>query len=368
MEIGRFSDALVHVRYLQKSGRGDATLHLQAGQCLELLAEYTDALTAYEAALKRDPNLIVAYERLAWLCQSRLDRPELAQATLDALVERFPNGSNAWVIRGRFRAEFGSLIAAQADIDRALTLDPHGVETQLAAARLAFHRATAARANGHDAEARQIADESRQQLRRVLGEHPEQVELRLRFLQLEIRFGSPTEAQQQINELLALSPRDERAQLLLVEMNLEQSRFEAAQTAIDKLPRTPGSDALRRFAEGRKQMSQSAWREAVATLDETRRISTQASGLLERTELALAQCHAALGDAEAETAAFRRALKSNPASIPARLGLAACLLREQKSNEAIAEFRSLAHLPQARTPLVRLLIARNLQMPELARD
>lgn len=368
MSIGRYSDALAHVRYLRQSGHADATLDFQAARCLEELAEYTDALAAYEATLERDPKLMEAYERLAWLCQTRLDRPEQAKAKLDKLVERFPNTAVSWRTRGRFRAEFGSLIAAQSDMDRALTLDPHGLETQLASARLAYDQAIAAQANGRDAQARKIVADSRQKLQHAIGEHPEQIELRLRLAQLEIHFGSANDARQQIDEAIKLRPRDERAQLQLVELNLEQGRFEEARQAVNQLPRTPQSDALRRFVEGRRHMSQAEWNEAVKELDEARRISTQASGLTERTELALAECHAALGDAEAQTAALRRALKSNPASIPARLGLAACLQRQQKANEAIAEFRPLAHLPQVRLPLLRLLIARNLQMPELARD
>ena len=89
---------------------------------------------------------------------------------------------------------------------------------------------------------------------------------------------------------------------------------------------------------------------------------------MERTDLALAQCHGALRDAEAELGAFRRVLKGNPASLPARLGLAAALLKKQKVHEAIAEFRPLAHLRQVRLQLAWLLIARNQQLPELARE
>ena len=368
METGRHPDALVHVKFLRQSYPTDGKLDFQAGRCSEELAEYADALKAYDAALEHDPDLLDTYERMARLCQTRLDRSERAKKLLDTMVERFSKSPRSWLTRGRFRAEFGSLAEAQSDIDRAVKLDPNGIETQLASARLAFDRATAARANGRAALAQQIAAESRQQLQQVVEQHSDHVELRLQLAKLEAQFGSPTEAQNQIDELLKLSPREGRARLLLAEMQLEQGRFDEAQKSLDKLPRTPGSDALRLFLRGRMLMSQAEWSAAVVKLEEARRISTQASGLIERTDLALAQCHAALDKVDAETAAFRRVLKSNPVSIPARLGLAACLQRQQKMNEAIAEFRPLAHLPQVRLQLVRLLIARNLQLPELARE
>ncbi len=413
MEIGRHPDALAHVRFLRQSYPTDGNLDYQAGRCLEEQAEYTDALKAYEAALEHEPDLLDTYARLAWLCQTRLDRTERAKKLLDTLVERFAKSPTAWLTRGRFRAEFGSLDEAQADIHQALKLDPNGMDTLLAAGRLAYDRTTAARANGRNAQAQQFAADSRQQLQRAVERYPEHVELRLQLVQLEAHFGSPADAQRQIDQLLELSPRDARAHLLLAGLNLEQGRFDEAKKAIDKLPRTPGSDALRLFLQGRMLMSQAdtsrhndisrnalasgsamtnpsgatrpvpasepdasafrlmnakRWAEAIAMLEQARRISTQASGLIERTDLAMAQCHAALDNIEAETAAYRRVLKLNPVSIPARLGLAACLLRQQKLNEAIAEFRPLVHLPQVRLQLVRLLILRNLQMPELARE
>lgn len=368
MDIGRHVDALVHVRFLRMSYPTDGKLDYQAGRCLEELAEFTDAMKAYEAALEHDPDLLDTYVRLAWLSHTRLDRTERAKKLLDELVARLPKSPAAWLARGRFRGEFGSLEEAQQDVERAMKLAPDEVETLLAAARLSYDRAVAARGTGRDARAQQIIADSRQLLQQGIEKHPDHIELRLQRVQLEAHFGSPEEAQRQIDKLLELSPRDVRAQIMLADVKLEQGQFESAKTAIDKLPRTPGSDALRLFLEGRMLMSQAKWPLAVAKMEEARRISTQASGLIERTDLALAQCHAALDDVEAETAALRRVLKSNPVSIPARLGLAACLLRQQKLKEAIAEFRPLVHLPQVRLQLVRLLIMRNLQLPELARD
>ncbi len=368
MEAGRIPDALAHVRVLRQSYPTEGKLDYQAGRCFEELAEHDSAVKAYEAALEHSPDLLDTYARLAWMNQTKLERPERARKLLDDLVARFRASATAWLTRGRFQAEFGSRDAALADLEQARKLAPDAVDVLLASARLAYDRATAARTEGRAALAQRIVAESRQQLQRGVEQHPNQLDLRLQRVMLEVHFGVPTEAQRQIDELLKLSPKNVQAHLLLADMTIEQGRFEQAQAAIDRLPHTPGSDALRRFLEGRRLMSQRQWPQAIEALEHARRITTDSSSLMERTELALAQCHAAAGDDEAQAAAFRRVLKANPVSVPARLGLAAVLLKQQRMNEAIAEFRPLAHLRQVRLQLARLLIARNLQLPELARE
>ena len=368
MEAGRIPDALAHVRVLRQPYPTDGKLDYQAGRCFEELAEHDAAVKAYEAALEHSPDLLDTYARLAWLNQTKLERPERARKLLDDMVARFRASPTAWLTRGRFQAEFGSREAALADLEQASKLAPDAVDVLLASARLAYDRASAARTEGRDALAQRIVAESRQQLQRGVEQHSDQLDLRLQRVMLEAHFGLPAEAQRQIDELLKLSPKNAQAHLLLADMTIEQGQFEQARAAIDMLPRTPGSDALRQFLEGRMLMSQQQWPQAIEALEQARRITTDSSGLMERTDLALAQCHAAAGDDEAQAAAFRRVLKANPVSVPARLGLAAGLLKQQRLPEAIAEFRPLAHLPQVGLQLARLLIVRNLQLPELARE
>ena len=368
LEAGRVPDALAHVRVLRQLYPTDGQLDYQAGRCFEELAEHAAAVKAYEVAIEHSPELLDTYARLAWLSQTKLERPEHARKILDDMVARLRASPASWLTRGRFHAEFGSRDAALADLEHARKLAPDSVDVLLASARLAYDRATSARSEERVALAQRIVAESRQQLQRGMERHPEQLDLRLQCAKLEAQFGSSADAQRLIDEVLKVSPKNEQAHWLLAEMSLEQGHFDQACAAIDKLPSTPSSDALRQFVEGRRLISQKQWPRAIEVLEQARRIMTDSSDLMERTDLALAQCHGALPDAEAELGAFRRVLKGNPASLPARLGLAAALLKKQKVHEAIAEFRPLAHLRQVRLQLAWLLIARNQQLPELARE
>ena len=76
-----------------------------------------------------------------------------------------------------------------------------------------------------------------------------------------------------------------------------------------------------------------------------------------------------LGDSDRQRDAYQRAIAANPQDIPARLGLATSMVSRGELEQAIEEYRKMAdQVPQARSPLVRLLIARNQQRSPGQRD
>ena len=368
MALGRIPDALAHVKVLRQSHPTDARLSYLAGCCLESLLDHEAAAEAWQSAIDHDSTRVDAYARLARVWHEHLDRPEGARRLLDTMIDNNAKSPAAWVARARFRQDFGSIVDAPADIEQALLLDPEDRDTLLAAADLAYARAKAAETHGQTTLVTRIASQSRKQLREASRRVPGDLELRLKLVMLEAHFGSEESALRTIDDILTLSPDDSRAKLMLVDVSLQKGEFEQARTAIEQLPRTPGSDALRKYLQGRLLMSQGKWAEAVVVLDEARRLTADTPGMLERTDLALARCQAALEDINSQLAAFRRVLKTNPLSVPARLGLAAALVKDGQTEAAIAEYRQLTDLPQIRLLLARVLIVRNQQLPELARD
>jgi Tfp pilus assembly protein PilF len=134
------------------------------------------------------------------------------------------------------------------------------------------------------------------------------------------------------------------------------------------LPRTPTSDAMRLFLDGRIALAKKQWRAALSQFKEARRFQADMPDMLERTDLAIAACYRELDDTPAEISSLRQIVKYHPKSVPGRLALAAALLRQQDLAGAIAEYRPLASLPHVRLLLARLLILQNLQLPEVARE
>lgn len=368
MQLGRVTDALAHLKVLRQSHPSDGRLDYQAGCCLESLAEIDKAAEAWQTAIKHDPTQVDAYARLARAFYEQLDRPERAHRLLDSMIENNSRSPAAWVSRARFRQDTNQLDDAVADVEEALKLAPESQYVVLAAAELAYTRAADARSHGHTTRVAHILAEIRRLLTDAIQRTPGNLDLRLQAVMLEAHFGDDATALQMIDEILSLSPNDSRARLMIVDVTLQRGDYEHARTAIEQLPRTPGSDALRKYLDGRLLMSQQRWTEAIFVLDQARRLTADAAGMLERTDLALAQCQAQLDDSDAQLTAFRRVLKTNPRSVPARLGLASALLKSGQTAAAIAEYRQLTDLTQVRLLLTRLLIVQNLRLPELARD
>lgn len=366
--LGRFTDALAHVEILRQTHPTDGDLDFLAGLCHERLVDYQAAAEAYEAAIEHAPEKVNAWSRLADLYHRNLDLGERAEEIINRLVDENAREADAWLSRARFRQHAGQIEEAAADLEKAKQLDPDSEQILLASAEIGYEKARAARSAGRDGLVERTAIQTRQLIERALKLFPENLELRLRLVVLESHFGDPKKALALIESILEKAPGESRTQVLLADLTIAQGDFERARQAIAALPRTPGSDAMRLFLEGRVAMASEKWDEASTVLTEARRFLPNSNSMAERTDLALAQCFRQLGETEDELRAYRRILKYHPESVPARLGLAGVNLLADRLPEAIAEYRPLSHLSGVRLVLVRLLIIQNLRMPEVARD
>ena len=368
MQLGRTADALDHLSVLRQTFPEDGNLAFKAAQCQEELADFNAAAESYEEAIERTPGQIHAYERLARLHREQLDRPQKADQIIDELVIRNSGVAHAWLVRAVYRQDYGLIEEAVSDMNQALKLAPRDTEILLADARLSFARASAAQMRGQAGRVQQITDQSRSRLRAAIDRTPDNAKLPLHLAQLESHFGDANEAVRWFERALELDPTDTRALAGLADLTIESGQFDQASQSIDRLPRRAHVDALRQYLEARMDMAKQEWTKAVGGLDAARRHAAESPSLLERIDLALAQCSQQLGDRDGATAAYRRALKTDPRSVPARIGLATELLESGHLPEAIAELRPLKDLPQARLLLARLLIIQNLRIPDLTRD
>ena|GEM_PF-1986913 len=368
MAIGRYSDALAHVNILRQVYSTDGELALQAGLCQQEMGEFAAAAESFEQAIGFSPRLIDAWARLADLRYDVLDNPETAVELLARLVEQNSNDATAWLVRAKFRQRIGELDPAAEDMQQALNRSSENVDLLLAAADLNYARIAAARSHGQLPKADRLLHQSRREISRAIELAPDRVDLRLQSILIESHFGDQKLALEELGDLLKEHPGDNRAHLLLADLTIERGDFEQATEALELLPRTPASDAMRLFLDGRIAMAKKNWREALARFAETRRFQADMPDMLERTDLAIAACYRELGEADAEIGSLRQIVKYDPKSVPGRLALAAALLRRQELSAAIIEYRPLASLPQVRLLLARLLILQNLQLPEVARE
>jgi tetratricopeptide (TPR) repeat protein/VanZ family protein len=368
MEIGRTNDALAHATTLTQANPKDGGLHFLVGQCHEELDDFDQAAEAYKRAISHDPQMVEAFSHLALIEYKEFEHPERATELFDQLIEFNPKNVDAWLARSLFRKDTEQFDDAHKDMQEALKLAQDDARVILAAAELGYAQAAASRKAGRKTQVERIVARTRELLKRGIQTHNEHLGLQLQSVLLESHFGNQADALKQVDAILTESPVDARAQLLLADLTIERGDFERAEEALQQLPRTPTSDALRLFLQGRIAMAEKRLEDAVSHFEKARRFMGESVSMLERTDLALAQCHAAQKDSEAQLTDYRRILKYRPNSVPARIGLAASFLRHNQLAQAIAEYRQLSQLPQVRLLLVRLLIIQNMQLPEVARD
>ncbi len=368
MAIGRYSDALAHVKILRQVYSTDGDLAMQAGLCQHELGDFEAAAESYAQAIEFSPRLINAWARLADLRSSVLDDPEGAVELLDRLVDQNSSDAAAWLVRAKFLQRIGDLNTAADDMQEALSRASDNADLLLAAVELGYARIAEARSRGQFPKADRLLHESRRQIRRAIELAPDRLDLQLQSILAESHFGDEQRALEELTSLLNLNPGEARAHLLLADLTIEQGDFDKATEALDLLPRTPASDAMRLFLDGRIAMAKKQWQTALSQFKEARRFQADMPDMLERTDLAIAACYRELGDTPAEISSLRQIVKYHPKSVPGRLALAAALLRQQDLAGAIVEYRPLASLPHVRLLLARLLILQNLQMPEVARE
>jgi tetratricopeptide (TPR) repeat protein/VanZ family protein len=368
MEIGRISDALSHATTLKQAHPKDGELHFLMGLCHERLSEFDKAADAFQQAIDLNPRLVEAYGHLALIEFEQFERPKRAHELFDELLVQNPENVDAWLARSLFRKDTGDTAAAEQDMQNALKLAKDDPRVILAAGELGYARANEAKKAGRSAMTARIVAETRELLQQGIQQHAGQLGLRLQLVLLESHFGNHDDALEQVDSILQESPTDARAHLLLADLTIEQGDFERAEEALKLLPRTPTSDALRLFLQGRIAMAEQHLDDAIVHFEKARRFMGESVGMLERTDLALARCHSAQQNSAAQLADFRRILKYNPKSVAGRIGLAASHLKKGQLPQAIAGYKQLSHLPQIRLLLVRLLLVQNMQLPEIARD
>jgi tetratricopeptide (TPR) repeat protein len=352
LDLGRFDDAEPHLAVLLRSAPDDGELNLARGRCQEARRDDAPAARSFTRAIEHDPHQVDAYVRLARLLRLRLNRPVQADQVMEDLVKANDRSVPAYLGRGRYRQEFGSLDHAAEDLKRAEELAPGEADVLLAAAGLA-------RARGDDAEARR-------RLQRCRELHPQDLRPFLDLGALEVAAGRRPEAVAALRQGLEARPDQPELLFALAEVLLDQGDFAGGSAVISRLGQVGCSVEQGQYLQARLLLLEGRWTDATGLLEWVRARAPSAD-LLVQVELALGSCYDQLDDPDRQTAAYRRAVESDPRSPTPRLALAGALAAQGRADEAAGEYYEALSLPGAPASgwvdLAGLLCRHNLGLP-----
>ncbi|WP_406695911.1 tetratricopeptide repeat protein [Singulisphaera sp. Ch08] len=353
----------------QLLGRPEAEMMDLLGRCLEEQARtgrrdeadncYRKASACYRLALAQAPDRIDVYVRLAALLRGPIGEPAQADRVMDAgeivdgLVAKNSHSYRAYLARAQYRREFG-LPGSAEDVARSQQLAPEEADVIVAAGEIT-------REKGQFEEARKL-------LGKGMELYPQDVRMYQGIAEIETQAGRPDEAVVILRRGDKALPDQKNLQWNLADRLINAGKPEA-KTVIARLRKQaeifqPAVDYL----EARLLLNEGEWAEALRRLEKARALMANVPDLKSLTaqaDLLLARCYEQLGNPEQQLAASRRALTLEPRLVRAHLSQASALLTLGRADEALEEFRKVApEAPEARIEVARLLLARNLRLPE----
>ncbi len=363
MAMGRFDEAMVHLEKLHQSDAADADLERLMGRCEEALGHAQKALDAYQLAIRHAPDRLDSYLRAAVLLHEKLDKPNEADAVIDAMVKTNPKAFEAYLARSRYRIQFhgklaSAVEAAKEDVRQARQLAPDEPEVVLAAADVA-------RAQG-------ATDQAREALLQGIEAHPRETRLYLALIAQEVRDGKTKDALTLIRRGLKELPNDGDLLHALADLLVQEGELKEAETTIARLRELKYAPPLLDYLQARIHFRKEEWSKASQLLDRVRPQLTRLPGLEVQALLMLGQCDERLGNPDLALLAYQQARQLDPLSATAHYRLGSVQMALGRNDEALAEFRNLLGLPKPppglHATLVRALIVRNMSLPLKDRD
>jgi cellulose synthase operon protein C len=349
-----------HLEILLKTEQTDGKLHFLLGRCLEALGENSRAEAAYQEAITNNaPQRLEAYQRRASLLRSQLNKPEQADKVIEKMVQSNPGNPRVYLERGRYHRRYAKTLAdlkaVTDDLQEALKQSTNDPEIYVELAGVA-------QAKGNNQEARRVLENGLKVL-------PRDPSLHEALAMVDYRSGLTDAAITRLRKSVQLLPDEGRLHLALADILAEKGDRVELRAEIDELRRLNYVPVLVEFLEAYQQANSRDWQKARQTLIRLQAPLDSNPILKARLNNLLARCYSHLGDRDRQRDAQQRALAASPQDIPARLGLALSMVSRGEVEQAIEELRKMAALvPQARSLLVRLLIARNQQQSPSQRN
>lgn len=319
--------------------------------------EYSDARTAFEDALARDPDYLPAMFYLG-TAQYRLENWEQAERYLTRFVRRAPDSPEANRLLALTRLQVGDNERAEQALKAGLANNPEDSATLAMMSNLYLSQGR--------------ADEALHHLRQVIALEPESATSRAQLGVALVQEGQREEGFSELERALELEPEGSaRLELAMILERLRAQEFEQALTLIERLREREDVNpalyytlkGLAYVGQGKTSAAEAVFRDGMQAvpdakpelvsnlvvilardgrLDEARKLASETLdafpehlGLLTNT----ARLSAADGDAEQTEVLLERTVAAHPDALRAVAGLAEFYLNDDRPEQALAVLR-----------------------------
>ena len=336
----------------------------EAERELSAIIGYDPKTHAFDPDFTVPPGRVEAYVFLAGILESERRDGKRADAVLERMVEVDPDNPAAWRLLALWQLDHSRFAAAQTSAARAIALDPDDTGAAMAALSAAvgleqFDRAEEILAGPlRDAPATVTLIIARANLTRGKGD-----------------FDGTIRILEEGLEAMPDSPALMKATLAIL---AELPRPDELRTALARFkPKLPKDSPVVMFAEGTVAMQEQRWLPAQQIWETMRPLVAADAKLTRRIDLALARCHASLGQSDQATDARVRAFAAVPESTAAKLAELAAHEAAGRWDDALAIAEDLAAsvpddrlaaVPELWRAMFRLRLIDQTRRPPSARD
>ncbi len=354
--LSRYAETLNDVLILLKSMPTDGHLYYLSARCREQLNDEARALDDYQATIEHGAEeRFEAYQREALLLRDRLGRPRDADSLIELMVKSDPGNYRVYLERGRYLKGKNDLTGARGDLEKAISIAPDQPASWLELADVVE------RVSGR-ADARVVLEKG---VEAASGS----VMLQEALASLEIRDGKYEVAIERLETALKRIPDLGRLRLLLASILAQSGDSGRLLLQIQELKKIGLSPSVLQYLMAYYYVNLREYTKAREALVPLQVQLVGNSTLKAQVNVLLARCYSQLGEPGMQEDAYLRAISANPQDLSARLGYIANLVAQGDIAGAIQGYEGvLERAPKARLPLARLLISRNLQLPEAQRD
>ncbi len=323
-----------------------------------------DALRELVAAAGRVPVPREAFVLLTLVVSEGRREPKAAEDVLEKMVSVMPDDAEAWRFVGSWKQRYGRSDEAAQAAARARALAPDDPGVLLLDATLALARGDVPRA----AEI----------LEGPLADAPPSVDLAVARADLAIARNDVAGAIAILRRAIEEFPSDRRLLQQLVTLAADGGRLDDLREYLPAAKAALGAEASAVcYSEAVLAMAEQRWVAALRSWEKVRGQVSADAAIARRIDLAMARCHAALGQTDLATEARRRATGDAPRSLTALLLEAESLEQSGRASEALALVARVAatmapddfaSTPAVWQPLLRLRIADTVRRPPQERD